>query len=162
MDKRFIALLFTILPFFLFSNGTLKGIITDKETQEPIIGAVVSSNTGQGTTSGIDGDYELSLPSGNYLITFSLVGYAPYQKEVSFVDGETVVIDVTLNIKEEIFDDLVISGSLYEKRASEEVISIEVLKPELKKKNIIIINRRCQTSFIGKSLYLILYIIYII
>jgi outer membrane receptor protein involved in Fe transport len=136
MLKRLSLTLLMIIPLLTFANGELKGIVTDKSTQEPLIGVIVSSNTGKGTVTGIDGDYVLSLPAGRYLITFSLVGYAPYSLAIT-LDGAGQELNVSLDIQEQIFDDIVISASLFERRASEEVISIEVISPEFLQKNII-------------------------
>lgn len=137
MMKRIFLLLIVVIPLISLANGTLRGIITDKETNEPIIGVVISANTGQGTISGFDGDYSLSLPGGKYLITFSMVGYATKRMEITFSSGMEQELNVELSIQDEIFDAIVVSGSLFEKRASEEVISIEVIRPEFLQKHII-------------------------
>ena len=59
----------------LFSQTyTLRGVLTDKNTGETLIGANVLSAS-SGTVTEYDGSYELKLEKGSHEITFSYVGY---------------------------------------------------------------------------------------
>ncbi len=76
--KSFILALFSLICFSLSSQNVYKieGEVTDKETNEPLIGVnVIVQNLKQGTVTNENGYYILELKSGNYIITFSLVGY---------------------------------------------------------------------------------------
>lgn len=76
------------------SAGTLKGVIKDKQSKEPLTGATIMVSEGtKGTTADIDGNYELELPAGTYTMTVRYVGYKTLVKESVRVDkdGETLL-----------------------------------------------------------------------
>ena len=72
-----------LVAFFLFAvvalqaqTGKIHGLITDRETNEPLIGAsVLVVETGSGTATDLDGLYELELLTGTYTIQISYTGY---------------------------------------------------------------------------------------
>ena len=115
----------------IFASGTLKGKISDTTSHEFLTGVNIESN-GKGTTSDIDGNYTLELEAGTYTFTYSYLGYTEIKKTITIIDNETIEIDINLEVepKDLLGNDVVISGSFFEKRASEEVISIELIKPK--------------------------------
>ena len=73
-----------LLGIFLFMaqltfGQTLKGVVFDKETHEPLTGVNISykkiNGETDGTISGADGSYELQLPAGGVDVLFSYIGY---------------------------------------------------------------------------------------
>ena len=111
-------------------DSGVKGMITDSESLEELVGVNIVTADLQGTVSDIDGSYILKLKPGSYTINVSSVGYNSHQFEVTITAGTFEKIDISLEPEVYEFDALVVSGSRFEKRASEEVISIEVIKPE--------------------------------
>lgn len=82
--KKFLFLtsLFLWIGFSGFSQTSLlTGIIIDKKSKEPLIGASVtleSSNVLKVTTSDVDGSFKFDhMVPGNYQIKFSYIGYHP-------------------------------------------------------------------------------------
>src|SRR5258705_13219749 len=75
---------FVIQNSFSQSKHTISGYIKDASNGEALIGATVfvQENT-TGTTANAYGFYSLTLPSGNYKISFSFVGYQRVEKEFS-------------------------------------------------------------------------------
>jgi hypothetical protein len=72
--------IFLLLPGIILAQGTtgkIKGIVTDKESKEPLIGATVSIvGTSYGAATDIQGNYViLNVPPGTYTVTASYVGY---------------------------------------------------------------------------------------
>ena len=67
-------------------NIIVKGTVKDA-TGETVIGATVveKGNTGNGTSTGVDGDFQLTVPKGQSLL-ISFIGYAT--QEVTPVAGE--------------------------------------------------------------------------
>ncbi len=128
---------FTLLNILSFSlqaeNGTLKGKITDSKTTEVLIGVNITANKNLATVTDINGSYELSLPEGDYTILFSYIGYTEISKKLSIKGNETKELTVSLQeeAKNILGEELVVTGSLFQKKASEEVISIEVIQPKL-------------------------------
>ena len=89
--------IFTILFFTLFSitntySLTIKGLVMDEKTKEPLVGATVSLiNTKFGTNVGLDGSYEIkNIPSGNYSVLVRFMGYKTLQKNVNITSGMLV------------------------------------------------------------------------
>ena len=79
LTKSLLALLFcAALPCSGWAQ-TLRGIVTEATTGEPIIGAtVVLKEISKGTITGTDGDYTISdIPTGRYTIEASYVGFNP-------------------------------------------------------------------------------------
>ncbi len=81
MIKKLLSLFLTILLVSVVTSaqdGKIRGIITDKTTGEPLIGATVSlEGTMMGAASDINGEFFiLSVPPGTYSIKASYVGYA--------------------------------------------------------------------------------------
>lgn len=112
-------------------NGTLYGTVTDSVTSETLIGVNIREPGGQGAATDLAGNYRLSLPAGNYVVTFSYVGYKPATKTVVLPSDDSLRLDVLLSPDFREFDEVVVSGSRYARRVSEEVISIEVVRTEL-------------------------------
>lgn len=89
--------LFSGIGFFA-QTGTLKGTLTDEITGETLIGASVIYGNGKGTTTDIDGNYQLDLPLGLQTITFSYVGMLPKEKKITVKKG-IQFLDVKLSTK---------------------------------------------------------------
>lgn len=57
-------------------NGVIRGNVKDKNTQETIIGAVISiDGTTTGATTDIDGNFKINLPVGTYNLKAAYLGY---------------------------------------------------------------------------------------
>ncbi|MBF9251776.1 carboxypeptidase-like regulatory domain-containing protein [Pontibacter sp. 172403-2] len=97
--------LFTLLPIILTTAvsvlaqpGTLKGKITDKNSGEGIIGAVVFiRGTSNGTTTDYEGNYMLPLAPGTYTVSVTFVSYKSSENAgVIITGGQTTTLDVPL------------------------------------------------------------------
>jgi len=90
----------TSCSFNLTANpGAITGCVTDRNTNEPISGATVSTNTGgYSTSTGSDGSYTLSnVAAGTYNVTASNSGYASQTKiGVTVGSGQTAGADFSL------------------------------------------------------------------
>jgi iron complex outermembrane recepter protein len=75
----------------------LKGKITDAITNEAIIGAVVNVEGGKGTTSDINGNYELKLEPNTYTIICNYVGYNNFKQKLNLSTNK--VLDFSLESK---------------------------------------------------------------
>ncbi|WP_417875327.1 TonB-dependent receptor domain-containing protein [Winogradskyella sediminis] len=112
--------LFTLLVFSLFSlvgfsqTGVVTGKIYDAEFNDLLPFAnIVVKNTTIGTTSDFDGNYELELDPGTYVLVYSFVGYQPKEiTDVVIEENTEVTINVTLNPSSESLDEVVVSTSI--------------------------------------------------
>ncbi|MBK8416470.1 MAG: carboxypeptidase-like regulatory domain-containing protein [Bacteroidetes bacterium] len=87
--KIIFALMLMVLAFNSHAQfGEIRGIVTDVDSKEPLPFATVTYNqngTIKGVTTDVKGQYKIKpLTAGKYDLSFSYLGYTPYQlKEVS-------------------------------------------------------------------------------
>ena len=97
MNKRNLisSLVMFLAPIILWGQS-VSGVISDGD--KPLAGAnVVVEGTDLGTVSADDGSYGVDVPSGQYGITASYIGYSSVTQEVTVGDGNAGV-DFTLVI----------------------------------------------------------------
>ena len=132
--SKFILSFFLLFSFniLLAEKGTLKGTISDSTTKEVLIGVNIATTDNQGAVTDTDCKYSLILEEGKYKITISYLGYASVTEEITIIPNQTTELNKSLETeaKDALGSEVVITGSLYQKRASEEVISVEVIKPK--------------------------------
>ena len=127
-----ISTLFIIFSISAFAQtATLKGVIMDKEENDPLIAATVTDANNNGVTSDLDGNYEIILPAGKNIITFSYVGYQTFIQEVTLKEGEIQILNIDLDIETNLLQTATVTSGKYEKPLAETTISLEVLKPRL-------------------------------
>ena len=125
-----IRYLFSIILFIQFliagTTGKVTGLITDKETGEPLIGCnVIIMDTDLGTASNQVGEYFiLNIPPGNYSIKFSMIGYESY-----VIEQVKISIDKTTRINASI-GSTVIEGSEVVVTAERKLIQFDVTQSE--------------------------------
>ena len=94
---------FKVLPLFMICSLlsfsmmaqtiSVRGIVTEALTGDPIIGAnVLVKGTTNGTITGLDGDFQLSNVPSNGTLVFSYLGYDSQEVQIN---GRTS-IDVSL------------------------------------------------------------------
>lgn len=100
-----ILLLCTITPpSFAQSGYQVKGIVVD--SQGPVIGAtVLEEGTTNGTSTGLDGDYILTVASSDAVVSISCIGYTTRTFKASAIPAV-----VTLVEDSEFLDDVVVIG----------------------------------------------------
>lgn len=96
--KKYLSVLFlTLLVTSAFAQtptGTLKGIVTDFKTKEPLIGAnVFISNAKLGATANLNGEFIIkNIPVGSYVVTFSYVGYQTSSKTDILIRSDRITV----------------------------------------------------------------------
>jgi len=117
--------------------------------QEPVIaGRVMSAgkavdlvtvrllNSTIKTESDSNGMYSLRLPAaGIYTLQADRVGYEPFRKKIQVTNGQTLVIDISLNPADITIHDVVVTGTLKEVRKTESPVPVEVFTPTFFRKN---------------------------
>lgn len=105
---------------------SIKGIVRDSLTQEPLVG--VSVRVGEmGTRTRLNGEYSLTIPKGITKVVFSYTGYVEQNKTIDLNEAQT--LDILLSPKSKELNTITVSGSRFAKRVAEEIVSIEVIKP---------------------------------
>ncbi len=87
--------LFLMVAFINLSASaqtrTVKGVVTDGTTQEPLMGATVMLEDGKvGAVTDLDGNFDITVASGTKKITVSYIGYV--DKTVAVGDGVIKVV----------------------------------------------------------------------
>lgn len=124
------ALLTLISIWAIAQKGVVSGVLTDDQTKEVLIGANIIFSNDVGTTTDLDGRYELSIDPGTYTVEFSYLGYEPMVRRVKVEAGANITLNVALHSNKEELGLVTVSGGKYAKKIGEEVVSIEVLRPE--------------------------------
>lgn len=129
--KYIYILIFSCFMSTIFAqNGTIKGKVTDKITQETMIGVNITYAEGKGTITDMDGNYSLSIPAGTYVLTFRYVGYEEIKKDLTLKSGETVEINIELSEGKEL-ETVVVSAGKFEQKLEDLTVSMAVIKPGL-------------------------------
>ncbi|MBK9329127.1 MAG: carboxypeptidase-like regulatory domain-containing protein [Sphingobacteriales bacterium] len=138
MKKLSLVLSFFSCISLYAQNAVLKGTLKDSKSNETLIGVNIAvENNTAGTTSDVDGRYELSLAPGKYNIIFSYVGYDNITKSVTLKAGQTDNLDVLMGELQSMLDEVVVTSSKFERKIGEESVSIDIIKPAaLEKQNL--------------------------
>ena len=76
MIKYCLIILFLFSSFIYSQNFSLSGKISDAQSGDPLpYGNVRVLNTTLGTAANINGDFDIKLPKGNYILVASYIGY---------------------------------------------------------------------------------------
>jgi iron complex outermembrane receptor protein len=120
-----------ILPCSLTAqNATLKGVVTDVSSGELLPGVTVRTGT-TGMATDANGAYSLSLPAGNYEITFSYTGYEPRTRTVQLKEAQTLELNIQLGDADNLLQTATVTSGKFEKPLGEVTVSLDVLKPRL-------------------------------
>ena len=108
MKKQLLIVCLLLLSLCSYAQTlTVKGTVTSASDKEPMIGATVQiKGTGNGSITGLDGDYILTNVSSNAVLVFSSIGYDTQEIPVN---GKTV-INVELKEATELLEEVVVIG----------------------------------------------------
>jgi outer membrane cobalamin receptor len=138
MKHLFILFLLFISGNIFSQKSKLKGIVVDAKSKEKLIGVNIAiENTSFGTTTDEEGNYVLELEAGEHTLLFSYIGYDEKRSIVYLKKDEVQTLNIEVNETENILTTVVVSGSKFEKKMSEEIVSIDVIKPAfIEKQNV--------------------------
>jgi outer membrane receptor protein involved in Fe transport len=122
----------------LISETDAKGIIKGKITAdgENLISANVyikDEIDGKiiGTTTDLEGNYELSLPEGKHTLCVNYVGFTSKCQDIKIQANETLILNIELSEQVTLLNTATVTSGKYEKPLGEVTVSLEILKPEL-------------------------------
>lgn len=125
-------IIFALLIIISSANAqSLTGVVLNAETNEPIPGVTILDDLNNATSTNVDGKYNLISTPGEHVFKFRLLGYKPQEAQFDLQNGKSLIYNVSLDEYTPMLDVVVVSGSLYAKKLSEETQSIEVIKSEL-------------------------------
>ncbi|HEY4787509.1 MAG TPA: TonB-dependent receptor [Bacteroidales bacterium] len=103
----FMVLCLVFVNLSIYAQTTVKGVVSDAKTGEPLPGVSVAlEGTSSGTITDIDGKFSISVPSENSVLVFSYVGY----NSEKIVAGGKSEINVSLVADIKTLDEVVVIG----------------------------------------------------
>ncbi|MBL7785053.1 MAG: TonB-dependent receptor [Chitinophagales bacterium] len=118
----------------LAQNAQLSGVVRNKDTQETLPNAsirLLSATTQYGVVTDFDGLYTIAVPPDRYELICTYVGLTEQRMELSLGANEVRTLDFNLVENDALLDPVVITGSKFEQKLSEQTVSMEVIKPAL-------------------------------
>jgi outer membrane receptor protein involved in Fe transport len=128
--KKFTLLFFLLLCFCCVSAQTLLiGKVVGLDNQLPIELASVTVSKKLIKTDSL-GVFQITLPYGKHLIRVSAVGYKTYERKVELLGSNA---EITIEMEQEInqLDQFVFTGGKIERKAAQEIMSMNVIRPNL-------------------------------
>ena len=83
MKKIFFLIFLNCLTFSVIAQTNISGKVIDASTGEALIGATIIYGKGQGTATDFDGNFSISIPTGERSIKVSYVGYKEINKIIT-------------------------------------------------------------------------------
>lgn len=109
-----------------YNLPVLSGLVTDAQSGDPLVGAVISVDFKKsGSITDAQGSYKLSLPVGEYVVKVSNVGYNPYRTKI-YVKGD-MVLNVELNDVTKQLEEVIVSASTSKKDIQTPSLGVTVL-----------------------------------
>ncbi len=110
-------------------QGIVRGRVTDGNTSEPLAGVYVIFGDKQGTTTASDGTFLFRTSSENVSVTFRFVGYSDVTRILRIAPGDTIHLDIQLQMEINQLGQIVVSANRSEQKISELTVSMDILKP---------------------------------
>lgn len=93
---------------------TIRGVVSEQSTNEPLTGvSVYVKGTTIGTTTNINGEYQLIVPSEDAVLVFSFIGKKTVERSVSGVN----IINVFMEDEATMLEEFVYTGYMTQKKA---------------------------------------------
>ena len=138
MSRYFLLLLNLFISSSLFAQtGIISGLVKDKQTQQPIVGAAIQLiGTNLGAASDTNGLFVISkIPTKTYTVQVNCIGYEP-QKIYNIVvgTGNSEVVSIEMEPASKILAEVLIKKNPFKKNA-ETPLSIQSLSAQEIKSN---------------------------
>ena len=125
MKIRILIILLISIPLGLFSQ--ISGLVIDKATDSPIVGAKVIASDGSKVISNGNGEFELNCAVFPVKISVSILQYQEVELEVA--KAGTIKIELSESIKD--FGTVVVSAGRRKQTIEEVPVSMEIIRPQL-------------------------------
>ena len=112
-----------VIPFFFFTiincvyaqeYHTIKGFVFDPETDEPVAGAnIIINDTHHGTSTDVDGYFELRLTAGLHLVSISSLGFTTKERIIRVPQDAGRTLEITLQPEYLVMDDIFVFGEYF-------------------------------------------------
>jgi len=114
MRKLIYIFMLALFPLYTYAQVMVSGKVTDGDTNEGLPGVnIIVKGTTSGTTTDMEGNYQLEVPGNESVLVFSFVGYLPEEVLV----GTRSVVDVVLAPDVTALSEVVVIGYGVQKKA---------------------------------------------
>lgn len=110
------------------AQSIIEGKVFDNNTFEPLPGVYVIYENNQGTTTNQDGYFIITTEAGRLSITFQFIGYKKAIRTIDLVSGDTIHLDVGLDMEMREIGQIVVSANKAEQKVAELTVSMDILK----------------------------------
>jgi iron complex outermembrane receptor protein len=127
-----VALLFVFTAAQTFAQrGTVEGVVSDTDNN-PLPGAnVVLVGENIGTSTNPDGEYSIEAAAGDYTLQVSFLGYQTSRQDITISSGETLTLNVTLEIATVGGGEVVVLGTRRQGRTvTQSPVPVDVISAE--------------------------------
>ena len=122
-----LLILFTSEILVAQHTANLKGIVKDAGTKEVLSGVTVFvESLKKGTSTDKHGHYELTLPQGDYEITFSFIGYTSITQNIEVTDKQKT-LNIMLKANSKMLDEVVVSSKRKDANVKELKMSVQTI-----------------------------------
>jgi outer membrane receptor for ferrienterochelin and colicins len=134
----------TFLPFSLLFLLSITSIFAQRKTDAHIIGHVLNGSEHipfanivlKGTTIGTSTDETghfriINAPEGKFVVVATAIGYAPAEKEITVVAGQTLEVNFRMSEDAIGLDELVVTGERNEQRKRESTVVVNTISPKI-------------------------------
>ena len=131
LRKIAVTLSFLLFNIGLFAQGYVKGVVTDANNNESLIGAsVFIKGTTTGTSADAKGAFKFEAPTGLKTIVIQYVGYTPVEMDVAIKKGETSDLGtVQLSVNQVGLQEVIILASVAISRKTP--VAMSTLEPKM-------------------------------
>lgn len=112
-----------------WAQSTLRGVVVNAATGQPLELASVTVSKQKGKTDSL-GVFFFTLDNGKHTVRVTAVGFKPYERRLELLGG-TAEIQVPLEIEVNQLDQFVFTGGKIERKAAQEIMTMNVIKPNL-------------------------------
>jgi outer membrane cobalamin receptor len=111
-----------------YSQGVIRGKLTDKDTKEPLQGVYVIFDRNQGAISDQYGNFSIKSVSGIVDISFRFIGYKPVERSIDLKSNDTIELNVGLEMEIREIGQIVVSANKTEQKVAELTVSMDIIK----------------------------------
>lgn len=126
-------LCFVFLTITYGFSQNINGTVFDKLDKSPMPGATITLDNTKSVLSDKNGEFTISVSPGKHTLLIKYMGYASQTIEVNLKAGEEKPLNIYLETEEAILNVVVVSASQYEKKVTNETVSMDVIGKNLLK-----------------------------
>ncbi|MBW1297427.1 TonB-dependent receptor, partial [Aquimarina litoralis] len=129
MKKLMLLYTFLCISFLSAQTGTIKGLVVDKQSETPLIGATVellNTSETKGVITDLDGYFTLeNVPLGRQIIRVSYIGFESITlPNIVVTSGKDAVVNVSLTEAFDSLDEVIITSDTNKSRAINKLTSV--------------------------------------